>query len=335
MPKFIQSLIAMGLVASLVCGCAGGAGAGPGLSFGSSPPPVTIPPPLQPLPSFSPLTALLPTQPNGAPPAPTGAQTPPSSAITFTCWDACGAGAGAVLKLSGVGLNQQRAVTPMTLTMALDASLRPTSIWVGDTAPRGTWVRGTEAFYSGFVPLSAGTRFDYVYAYDGGSTDPVNEITVSAPSSLKFMSFGWWGGSQSFAVGLETPGASIPVTGSATFSGTLAGQYNRSSTPADYVTVAAPMSLAVNFGARTANFASAAWSDFSQTYNGTALSGSMSYNAQQNSLSGTLTTANGTYAGPVVARFFGGSAQEVGGSFVLTPTGTAGGGMVGAFGAAR
>lgn len=333
---------ATGLVALLVAGCAGGGGGAPPATASPSPPTAAISTPSPPdysRPAYSPLTALLPSQPTGRPPAATGPQAPPTSAVAFTCWDMCGAGGGPALTLRGVGTlrtpssSASNAITPITLTMAVDAALLPTAIWLSDSAPRSAWVRGTEGFYTGYIPLTVG-RLDYVWAFDGCCTDPYNDIYLNVPNSLRFTTFGT-AVDYGFAVGFETPASAVPIAGAATFSGALAGSYLRSSQPGDYVPVAAPMTLAVDFGTRTATFASTAWRDYNQVYSGTALSGSLSFSTAQNAFSGTLTTANGALSGPVSARFFGPLAQEVGGGFYLRPTGPTGGDMIGGFGAVR
>ena len=125
------------------------------------------------------------------------------------------------------------------------------------------------------------------------------------------------------------------MSGQVTFNGALGGTYNRSSVPYDYVNVAAPMSLTVDFAARSANFNSSPWTDSAQTYAGTGLTGKLTYSAQQNALTGTLTTTNGALSGLVAARFFGGAAEEVGGAFYLKNATNPANTMTGAFGAGR
>ena len=86
---------------------------------------------------------------------------------------------------------------------------------------------------------------------------------------------------------------------------------------------------------RSASFSSPNWRDSSSVYSGTALSGTLTYQAGQNSLAGSLATSNGLMSGPVAGQFYGPSAKEVGGTFTLAPANGGTDRMFGAFGAAR
>ena len=149
-----------------------------------------------------------------------------------------------------------------------------------------------------------------------------------------YQTFGYWtlsgtnAATGGFSVGMGTAPPAIPIAGTATFSGKLfAAQPTWE--------FAAPMTLNVDFAARTAQFSSADWRAQTYMFPGTALSGTLTYSANQNALAGTLTSANGQYAGPVTGQFYGPHAEEVGGAFALSPTGGSGDPVVGGFGAKR
>jgi hypothetical protein len=165
-----------------------------------------------------------------------------------------------------------------------------------------------------------------------------------APRGWSYQTFGWWYDQSgiydvlgdlfpmgAFSVGAVTPGAAIPITGSAVFAGKLAGMTDK---PFGQQ-IAAPMTLSVNFAGRSASFASPDWWQNAAVVPGTALSGTLTYSAQQNLLAGTLTTANGQMTGPVTAQFYGPAAEEVGGTIFLTNGQAQPTRVVAGFGAAR
>lgn len=129
-------------------------------------------------------------------------------------------------------------------------------------------------------------------------------------------------------IGFQTPGASIPTTGGATFIGFLAGLFAPAGGTTPLV-VGANATAVADFAGRSVSF-STANSQTSQlvpslppTSNaGLNLNGTLSYAAGSNQITGTVTSANGMTGG-AVARFYGPAAQEIGGS--LAVTGTAGG----------
>jgi len=158
-----------------------------------------------------------------------------------------------------------------------------------------------------------------------------------------YQSFGVWAtgagtGSGTFgsiSVGSATPGASIPTTGTATYGGYTAGRY--SSGIGQTWFTSSSMTAAANFGTRDIAFtttgtqitpdliASSANSNLNMT-------GTLSYAAATNQITGNVTTTGGL-TGTVTGRFYGPSAQEIGGTFSAMGGGLEG--YAGAFGGKR
>lgn len=222
--------------------------------------------------------------------------------------------------------------THFTVTPTLESGNPGSPVLDGSSEyPNGFGVRRGSAS----TPVAANLSF-YADAR-AGVTDETGVVS--------YQSYGYWNYDDlnpvnrvaaigSFSVGSATTPSAIPTTGTATFSGHLLAGYlaGGSLTP---VEVAAPVSVNVNFSGRTAAFTSPDWRSATTIYAGTALSGTLTYQAQQNALTGTLASANGLMSGPATGQFYGPAAQELGGVFTLSP---ANGGVdraFGAFGAAR
>jgi len=143
----------------------------------------------------------------------------------------------------------------------------------------------------------------------------------------QYQSFGVWantfGGNTTASAGSfgsYTVGSSIPKTGSATYTGLLAGLINNGG-PRYFV--AATMSAGVNFSTRQINFLTTN-SLISTSLNGTYTSnnalnlhGTLSYAANTNSFSGTVTNTGDSgipvLSGTASGQFYGPAAQEIGG----------------------
>jgi hypothetical protein len=171
---------------------------------------------------------------------------------------------------------------------------------------------------------------------------------------LDHVAFSTWarltggGGTQvgAAAGGIQTPGAEVPVSGSAVYRGVASGVVVTPSTRALFVGEA---TLTANFGARTISgnlvnmetidlfttverpfnsmSLNGSWAPGSSTYTGTATTGS--------SPGGPSAMPAGA-TGPMAGAFFGsgaGAARETGGSFSITSTGN--GVVHGSFGARR
>lgn len=149
---------------------------------------------------------------------------------------------------------------------------------------------------------------------------------------FSYQTFGIWEtglGTQSGAygatsVGAATAGASIPTTGTATFTGAAGGGYI-DVTGANYL-AAGDATLNANFGTRSVSLATANTSKLNAstlavtTAANLNLSGTLTYAAGANSLSGTVSTADGM-TGQVNGRFYGPAATEIGGTFATAGTG--------------
>ena len=138
------------------------------------------------------------------------------------------------------------------------------------------------------------------------------------------------------SVGAATAGGSVPSSGTATFTGGAGGAYVDSS-GVPYV-AAGDATVSANFGTRSVSISSTNTNKLNQntaafsTASNLNLSGTMSYSAGVNSMSGTVSTSDGM-TGSINGRFYGPTATEVGGTFYTTGAGVKT--FIGAFGAKR
>jgi hypothetical protein len=290
------------------------------------------------------------TPPTVNPRPPPALTTPlPSSPTAFTRFPI--SPTPGTVALTGLG----RAMSPtgsllgtgdQTLTLSLDGSGLPAVAWI-QVGSQVMSVTSTDGPLRYSTPTAAGSLTLIHLGYPYSILDYLKNVDFVDPAlqSWNYQTFGWWAGASdqdparlagSFSVGAATPGSAIPTSGSAVFRGQLAAEIYAATVgyPTD---VAAPVSLTVDFGARSAALASSDWRDAKAIQAGTALSGLLTYQSQQNLLAGTLTTANGQFSGGASAQFYGPRAEEVGGVFTLAPTNGPGAvvGVVGGFGAAR
>jgi hypothetical protein len=186
-------------------------------------------------------------------------------------------------------------------------------------------------------------RVDTASVASGGTRRTVSYIVAdkasSNPLQLQFSSLGVWSTSDlatgqitnavAFSVGTRTAGPDIPTTGTATYFGTMLGVAVEGSSQ---FRVGADASALANFGTQNVSL---------QTQNsvrtdlatgaasvapGYNMTGTLTYPAGSNSLSGTMTTADGK-TGIATGNFYGPQAAELGTTFKLTsPTGTLVGG---------
>jgi hypothetical protein len=155
-----------------------------------------------------------------------------------------------------------------------------------------------------------------------------------------YQSFGAWTtgagtGSGTFgamSVGSFTPGASIPTSGTATYTGFSGGRYINSS--GQYYFTSSTMSAATNFSTRSVTFTTSSTQMTPDLLtnvtnnNNLNLSGTLTYSAASNQITGNVATAGGLI-GTVNSRFFGPAAEEFGGTFAVD----SGGGLEGYSGA--
>lgn len=167
---------------------------------------------------------------------------------------------------------------------------------------------------------------------------------TSTSSALEYQSFGIWqtgrttasGTIGAISAGAPTAGASIPTSGTATFSGGAIGlAVDNAGTTSS---VSANGTVNVNFGSRAITLSTTSSYKTNMITGAVAaapdlnLSGSMTYAPASNAFNGTVTTAGGAY-GSTSGRFYGPSAQEVGGTFATTGAGLQT--YAGAYGAKR
>lgn len=147
-------------------------------------------------------------------------------------------------------------------------------------------------------------------------------------------------------VGAETAGAAVLASGTYTFTGVSAGYYIDTAGAGHFVT--SNMSAAVDFSVRSINFTttgSAMTSNLSvapTANNNLNLSGTLTYAAGSNQFTGSVATAGGgplnaAMNGTTTGKFYGPSAQEIGGTFSVSngTVGAGGAAYVGGFGGKR
>jgi hypothetical protein len=146
----------------------------------------------------------------------------------------------------------------------------------------------------------------------------------------EYQTFGAWetgrgtgaGTIGAISVGAPTAGSAIPTTGDVTFTGATVGLYLDASGANDYVT-ASDLTVDADFAARSLAFTTANTEKIHVLTAVTSgapdldLSGTLTYAAGTNSFSGALTAAGGM-SGNTQGRFYGPSAEELGGVFALS-----------------
>lgn len=169
---------------------------------------------------------------------------------------------------------------------------------------------------------------------------------VADPYQLgwSYQSFGIWnshgsegGALNSINFGQTTPASALPTVGAATFKGKLAGFYV--SPGGEGSIAAANITVNADFNSRSLGFAS---NGTTLTRNVSAvtaaphldLGGTLTYSPGSNSFTGTISNAGGTMSGTSNGRFYGPSAQELGGVFTVKSPSTVET-MTGAYGAKR
>jgi hypothetical protein len=174
------------------------------------------------------------------------------------------------------------------------------------------------------------------------------------PLGWNYQTYGIWvtGNTSGYAgatsVGSPTVAGSIPTTGSATFSGNASGFYLNSAGNTIYFTTA-NMQAVTNFATRSISFSTNTTRispDLVTTFatpsaygisGNLNMSGTLSYASGSNAITGSV-TASGASAnsltGSVTGRFYGPSAQEIGGTYGLYNAGTSER-LIGGFGGKR
>lgn len=202
-----------------------------------------------------------------------------------------------------------------------------------------TFTRGVDTF--GYLNINT-----YFWAIISPNLSNQNYAIMADPSQIgwNYQSFGIWttgagSGSGTFgaaSVGSATAAGSIPTTGTATYNGYAGGRYVASD--GSYYYTLAAMTTSANFATRQLSFATPyteqtpdlVTSSINSSLN---MTGTLSYAPGSNQFSGNITTAGAVMSGTATGRFYGPSAQEIGGTFSVTGSGLQSYG--GAFGGQR
>jgi hypothetical protein len=203
-----------------------------------------------------------------------------------------------------------------------------TQATVTSTAISGT---GTPGSYSNPTTVNNYSNGFDSYTSGGNTGMLASTVDTVTANTYSYMTFGEWscatsdgcnvnGGAVqvgSFVYGQETPYASIPATGTATYTGSTNGVYIDTSNA--IFTTKAALSIGVDFAARTSTFNTTntvmtALANNAQSTNlGLNMTGSGTYGSS-NLIQYNLTSANGALAG-ASGRFYGPTAQEIGGVY--------------------
>lgn len=252
---------------------------------------------------------------------------------TFTSWSAIQPGS----TVAASGLSQEATytydeVTGVVVDVGTPSSVSTTSTATMSFDSAGDLFRLTLLTPTSRIDLSVFVDLGEGAIVAANSADP-NLITsvalIADPYYLgyEYQSFGIWetqvattgtvGGV--FSVGAPTAGSAIPTTGSASFAGNLAGSYVD---PDGLQWFAfADLSVDVNFTTRTLDFNSELTSitdlltpDIPRS--DLDLTGTLTYQPGINTFIGDVTSAGGL-TGSSTGQFYGPSAQELGGVFLL------------------
>ena len=186
--------------------------------------------------------------------------------------------------------------------------------------------------------------------FNGATTVTLNKAQTTVGSfanpaylSFEYQTFGAWGAygnatapAYAVSIGNPSPASAIPAVGSLTFTGGSTGYYVDPS-KFGYVTNAAMVAV-VTFDNRTVAFTttntSIAGGPGAPQISAPSLNmtGTLSYAAGTNAMTGTATTTNGM-SGNMNGKFYGPALNEVGGTYAVTGSGV--GSMVGGFGGKR
>ncbi|HUX63118.1 transferrin-binding protein-like solute binding protein [Sulfuricella sp.] len=165
----------------------------------------------------------------------------------------------------------------------------------------------------------------------GGVTREFVYIQPATSSSLRYSSLGIWRQTDASSLtdmafisfGSKTAGSDIPTAGTATYTGAILG-FATEGVGANY-TIKAPAIAIADFGARSVMLASTLSIKTDQATlltssdNNYNLSGTLTYAAGNNALSGTISTVGKT--GTATGVFYGPQAAEIGGTFRTSEAG--------------
>ena len=202
----------------------------------------------------------------------------------------------------------------------------------------------------GSVSFSTANGDTLQAGFDGYTTIALNKSQTTLGSfanpsanGFEYQTYGAWGAygnattpAYAISVGNPSPASAIPLTGALTFTGGATGYYvdvNKFG----YATYS-NMVAAVTFENRSVAFSTTNTSVIggpgAPQISAPALNmtGTLTYAAGSNAMTGTATTANGM-SGNMNGKFYGPALNEVGGTYAVTGSGV--GSMVGGFGGKR
>ena len=204
------------------------------------------------------------------------------------------------------------------------------------------------------VDAATGGVISYLAAFPnvavGISANSQDYFLSAKPKSYDwdYQTFGVWttgAGTGSGTVGVasfgvETPSSAIPVSGTVNFVGISSGRYIGSTGVDTFV--GSDMTATANFGTRSITFATTNTRTSTDLISPTSnsnlnTSGTLSYSAWVNQFTGVISSAGGgasnaAMTGAATGKFYGPTAQEIGGTFAVTGGGAA---YFGAFGGKR
>jgi len=180
------------------------------------------------------------------------------------------------------------------------------------------------------------------------SSDGTKQAFAASPSytEWEYQSFGIWltgagtgaGTFGALSVGAPTANTSIPTNGVANYTGFSMGLHIDNVGNSAFI--AASMSADVNFTNRsvvfqTTNSNSVSFDNGSPVANPDLnLNGTLTYQAATNSITGAISSSSGL-TGSAAGRFYGPTAQEIGGTFTVDAGSSSLEGYIGAFGGKR
>jgi hypothetical protein len=200
-----------------------------------------------------------------------------------------------------------------------------------------------------FADSVQGYTVDYVLPYSATLSPTGYTYQTFGSWSQKIMAVGVVNRENYFSAGVSTVAGTLPVLGTATYTGQAAGTYVNAVTN-DPSQTTATMNATANFAARTVAFSTTGTTSLSNnavagtlpTANAALnMSGTLSYAVGNNTFTGAVSTTNGM-SGNATGRFYGpgivaatptkaiGAPPEIGGTFAVMAAGV--GAMQGAFG---
>jgi hypothetical protein len=301
--QFRRTLLALG-AGFWLTGCGGGGGSS---SIGISPVPPVPPPP--PPPTYTPINAVTPSTELGGPAQGSTTNTTANALAAVSGGTLAGQGTITTAGVQSFTINVTN-VGGVTFSETFQAADLSTSTPIPGQAPR-TLLTGTKT------------------ASDGS----VRTLTLldTATSGFNYMLLGAWGYAstavatsitgQSFVVGSVTLGSDIPTTGTATYNGVMFGRY---ADGAALWNATATAGATADFANRNVAFTTTNTQIANQSVTQAApnlnLSGTLTYPAATNNVTGTVSTVNGL-TGNANAQFYGPAAVELGGTFFVKDPG--------------